>query len=204
MGVIYVEDDFNPDYLISDLNKVFKFKNEMYLEIDLENFHDITMLNNLIGSSKGYVGFEQGGILSEHLIKYPMSLIFLKNFNSAHQSIQNFFKTLFKKPFFLDNKDRKIYLINTIFIISNPTLDTHLTGFIHNIPYHKITKLKTIQKNQNMNNANQMIKKYGISIQNIEKIPNEKLPDIIVDALLKNAKHYLYNTDSASIEEVII
>ena len=133
-----------------------------------------------------------------------MSLIFLKNFNSAHQSIQNFFKTLFKKPFFLDNKDRKIYLINTIFIISNPTLDTHLTGFIHNIPYHKITKLKTIQKNQNMNNANQMIKKYGISIQNIEKIPNEKLPDIIVDALLKNAKHYLYNTDSASIEEVII
>ena len=98
-----------------------------------------------------------------------MSLIFLKNFNSAHQSIQNFFKTLFKKPFFLDNKDRKIYLINTIFMISNPTLDTHLTGFINNTPYHKITKLKTIKNNQNMNNLTQIIKKYGIAIQNSQR-----------------------------------
>lgn len=30
MGVIYVEDDFNPDYLISDLNKVFKFKMNVF------------------------------------------------------------------------------------------------------------------------------------------------------------------------------
>ncbi|MFR7881704.1 MAG: hypothetical protein ACLU5J_09685 [Christensenellales bacterium] len=39
-----------------------------------------------------------------------------------------------------------------------------------------------------MNNLTQIIKKYGIAIQNIEKIPNEKLPDVIIDALLKILK----------------
>ena len=38
-------------------------------------------------------------------------------------------------------------------------------------------------------------------IQNIEKIPNEKLPDVIIDALLKNTKNDWYNGNSTSIEE---
>jgi len=52
-----------------------------------------------------------------------------------------------------------------------------------------------------MNNLTQIIKKYGIAIQNIEKIPNEKLPDVIIDALLKNTKNDWYNGNSTSIEE---
>ena len=74
-----VNSDFNVEYLIEDLYKLFAFKKEMYLEIDLESYIDYASINNLIGSTKGYVGYEQGGILSEHILKYPLSLVYFKN-----------------------------------------------------------------------------------------------------------------------------
>ena len=110
-----VNSDFNVEYLIEDLYKLFAFKKEMYLEIDLENYIDYASINNLIGSTKGYVGYEQGGILSEHILKYPLSLVYFKNIKSAHPSINQFIKSLLKKNHFLDNKGRTIYLTNTIF-----------------------------------------------------------------------------------------
>ena len=112
-----VNSDFNVEYLIEDLYKLFAFKKEMYLEIDLENYIDYASINNLIGSTKGYVGYEQGGILSEHILKYPLSLVYFKNIKSAHPSINQFIKSLLKKNHFLDNKGRTIYLTNTIFLL---------------------------------------------------------------------------------------
>ena len=112
-----VNSDFNVEYLIEDLYKLFAFKKEMYLEIDLENYIDYASINNLIGSTKGYVGYEQGGILSEHILKYPLSLVYFKNIKSAHPSIIQFVKSLLKKNHFLDNKGRTIYLTNTIFLL---------------------------------------------------------------------------------------
>ena len=80
------------------LNHILTLTNEYNyeLEIDLEDYTDNTSINNLIGSSKGYVGYEQGGILSEHIIKYPITLIFFKNFNKAHYIVQNYIKKTWK------------------------------------------------------------------------------------------------------------
>lgn len=188
LGIIDVEDDFDPQDLITDLSKIFNFKNEMYLEIDLENYYDVTMLNNLIGSSKGYVGYEQGGILAEHLIKYPLSLVYLKNFSHAHQSIQNFFKMIFQKQFFLDNKDRKIYLINTLFLVASPTSLPNNAGFITTTNNKKIPKLKNITKENKNLNLKKLIKKYHLKLDNIENIPPDVMLDKITEALLKKPK----------------
>ena len=125
-----VNSDFNVEYLIEDLYKLFAFKKEMYLEIDLENYIDYASINNLIGSTKGYVGYEQGGILSEHILKYPLSLVYFKNIKSAHPSINQFIKSLLKKNHFLDNKGRTIYLTNTIFLLDTDKIKNKEIGFI--------------------------------------------------------------------------
>ena len=126
-----VNSDFNVEYLIEDLYKLFAFKKEMYLEIDLENYIDYASINNLIGSTKGYVGYEQGGILSEHILKYPLSLVYFKNIKSAHPSINQFIKSLLKKNHFLDNKGRTIYLTNTIFLLDTDKIKNKEIGFIN-------------------------------------------------------------------------
>lgn len=185
MGVINVVNDFNPEHLLKDLSKVFNFKKEMYLEIDLEGYHDSVMINNLIGSSKGYVGYEEGGILSEHIIKYPMSLIFFKNFSKAHITIQSFLKMLFQKHYFIDNKNRHIELINTMFIISDMSMNSNVTGFINN-KNEKINILDNIKVKKDYNNIKKLITKYNIKINNLEEIPQEKLTDIVVDSIINS------------------
>lgn len=114
-----VVNDFNIKKLIPDLEKVFSFKEEEYLEIDLENYYEASSISNLLGASKGYVGYDSGGILSEHIIKHPFSLIYFKNLDKAHFTIQTFIKKLFKDSYFIDNKTRKIYLYNTIMLYSD-------------------------------------------------------------------------------------
>ena len=105
--------------LINDLEKISSFKKENFLEIDLETYFDSSSITGLIGSNKGYVGYESGGILSEQLIKFPYSLIYIKNIDKAHLIIQNFFKKIIKTNHFIDNKGRKIILTNCMFVFEN-------------------------------------------------------------------------------------
>ena len=84
----------------------------------------------LLGASKGYVGYETGGILSEHIIKYPFSLIYFKNLNNSHFIIQSFIKKLFDKPYFNDSKGRKVYLTNTIIVYNEGKVNSNQLGII--------------------------------------------------------------------------
>ena len=115
---------------MEDLKKISSFKKENYLELDLENYYDASSLNSLIGSTKGYIGYESGGLLSEQIMKYPYSLIYIKNLNKAHFTIQNFIKKLLNTNLFIDNKGRKIYINNTIIVIDNPNLVKKKIGII--------------------------------------------------------------------------
>ena len=124
--------DFNINKLIEDLKKISSFKKENYLELDLENYYDASSLNSLIGSTKGYIGYESGGLLSEQIIKYPYSLIYIKNLNKAHFTIQNFIKKLLNSNLFVDNKGRKIYINNTIIVIDDSNLVKKKIGIIEN------------------------------------------------------------------------
>jgi len=167
-----VNSDFNVEYLIEDLYKLFAFKKEMYLEIDLENYIDYASINNLIGSTKGYVGYEQGGILSEHILKYPLSLVYFKNIKSAHPSINQFIKSLLKKNHFLDNKGRTIYLTNTIFLLDTDKIKNKEIGFINeNKKSSKnIITLKTIERKQDINQLKDILAKNKINILNFEQL----------------------------------
>ncbi len=126
--IAYVDKDFDINVLLQDLSKVFNFKKEMLLEIDLDNYQDSTMINNLLGSSKGYVGYEQGGLISEHIIKYPFGVVYFKNYHMVHHTIKSVLEKIMHTPFFYDNKGRRINLQNTIFVVDEHD-NTHTIGF---------------------------------------------------------------------------
>lgn len=207
IALVKVDPDFDIEDLIEDLYCLFSFKKEMYLEIDLENYQDYTMINNLIGSSKGYVGYEQGGILSEHLIRYPLPLVYLKNFDKAHMIIQNFFLQLFKKNTFTDNKGRTIHLHNTLFVVEKKNNNMTKTGFIqnniipsnadsgvnHSVQQAEYVYLPTIQKKKNFQYLFDLLKKYDITIHNLSSIDEAEYLDVVCMSLLKNPGEYRYD-----------
>lgn len=202
-----VNSDFNVEYLIEDLYKLFAFKKEMYLEIDLENYIDYASINNLIGSSKGYVGYEQGGILSEHILKYPLNLVYFKNIKSAHPSINQFIKSLLKKNHFLDNKGRTIYLTNTIFLLDTDKIKNKEIGFINeNKKSSKnIITLKTIERKQDINQLKDILAKNKINILNFEQLLDSlsktQLYDFLALAILKESGNYWYNSTNLTLEK---
>lgn len=202
-----VNSDFNVEYLIEDLYKLFAFKKEMYLEIDLENYIDYASINNLIGSTKGYVGYEQGGILSEHILKYPLSLVYFKNIKSAHPSINQFIKSLLKKNHFLDNKGRTIYLTNTIFLLDTDKIKNKEIGFINeNKKSSKnIITLKTIERKQDINQLKDILAKNKINILNFEQLLDSlsktQLYDFHALAILKESGNYWYNPTNLTLEK---
>lgn len=202
-----VNSDFNVEYLIEDLYKLFAFKKEMYLEIVLENYIDYASINNLIGSTKGYVGYEQGGILSEHILKYPLSLVYFKNIKSAHPSINQFIKSLLKKNHFLDNKGRTIYLTNTIFLLDTDKIKNKEIGFINeNKKSSKnIITLKTIERKQDINQLKDILAKNKINILNFEQLLDSlsktQLYDFLALAILKESGNYWYNSTNLTLEK---
>jgi ATP-dependent Clp protease ATP-binding subunit ClpA len=128
--VIEVPVDSNPERLYEDLAAVFKLRSEMILDINLEEYLETNAINNLIGSPAGYVGYETGGILSEHLIKYPLSAVYLKGLSQANFAIQNYLKKMLKRKTITDNKGRTILLTNTIFILEKDQMTTETAGFL--------------------------------------------------------------------------
>lgn len=193
-----VSNDFIVDPLLDDLSKVFNLKKEMYLEVNLENYQDSSMISNLIGSSKGYVGYEEGGILSEHIIKYPISVIYLKNYDKAHISVKNLIDRITSSKTMIDNKGRKINLENTIFIINKELKDPQV-GFITNdTTISKDIYLNTIKKPKPKNIYHHLLKKYKIQIDefNLDIIDKQ-----IYNLILLGRGHYTLDSSNHYIKQ---
>lgn len=191
----YVKNSFIIDPLLEDLFKVFNFKKEMYLEINLENYQDSTMITNLIGSSKGYVGYEEGGILSEHIIKYPISLVYFKNYDKAHISIKTLIDKICSSSTLTDNKGRKISLQNTIFLI-NKEQKNNQVGFINQ---QQIVQpelyLDTIIPFRPNNVYINLLKQYKINILNEQDFNPSQFEKIVYSLILEGSGTYKINQD---------
>lgn len=186
---IEVVENFKPKYLLEDLNKVFNFKNEMYLEIDLESYIDQTMINNLLGSSKGYVGYEEGGILSSHILKYPISLVYFKNFNKAHFMIRKRLEKIMKSSYIVDNKGRKINLQNTMFIYDVINNNKEL-GFIESTNNINKNYLNNIVRDESKEKYIKLLGKHKIYISNINSINLDILEDVTYQLILDGEGTY--------------
>lgn len=104
-------------YLKNDLMNMFNIGFESILEIDLSGYKDSIMLTSLIGAPPGYVGYEDEGVLSKHILEYPMSIIIFKGYDKACGTIKSFISNMLYKGEFIDQKGRCISLNYTILVI---------------------------------------------------------------------------------------
>ena len=128
--------------LILELQNAFSIRSEMFLTIDFALFQDAFSLTSLIGSPPGYIGYDQGGILTEHLGKFPLSIIHIKNFSNAHFEISNFLFNSLASGEITDRKGKTSSIRNTIFIFTDSELKTNnKVGFFEQNSQTKKTSL---------------------------------------------------------------
>ncbi len=117
LNINYIGNDYGLTLLKEDLIKSYSVTNEMFLNIDLSSYQEDHSISSLIGSPPGYVGFESGGVLSEHISNFPSSIIIIKNFLNGSQKVKDLIKEMIKEGEFVDLKGRNINCSNTIFIL---------------------------------------------------------------------------------------
>lgn len=145
--------------LINDCRNIFNVKEEAVLNVDLAGYKESFMLTSLIGAPPGYVGYEDEGVLSKHILSYPISIITFKNFKYASGNIHSFILNLINNGFFTDQKSRLISLKNTIVIVEGVNTRVSLGFNDKMIKEESIFDDVIINNNHFALNLNQMYQK---------------------------------------------
>lgn len=87
--------------------------------INMSEFKEEHKVSMLLGSPPGYVGYGEGGVLTEAARRKPYSVILLDEMEKAHQGVQDIFYNLFDKGTIKDGEGRDIDFKNTVIIMTS-------------------------------------------------------------------------------------
>ncbi len=92
--------------------------------INMSEFQEKHTVSRLIGSPPGYVGYGEGGVLSEAVRQRPYSVVLLDEVEKGHPEVLNLFYQVFDKGMLADGEGREIDFKNTVlFLTSNLATD---------------------------------------------------------------------------------
>lgn len=106
-------------YLTKILAETYYTSKKDIVRLDMSEYSDKIAVNKLFGSAPGYVGYEEGGILTRAVMDKPHSIILLDEIEKAHPSIFNTLLQVFDEGHMTDNKGRKVSFKNTIIIMTS-------------------------------------------------------------------------------------
>lgn len=89
------------------------------IRIDMSEYMEKFSTSRLIGSAPGYVGYDEGGQLTEQIRQHPYSVILFDEIEKAHPDIFNMFLQILDDGYITDSKGRKVDFRNTIMIMTS-------------------------------------------------------------------------------------
>jgi ATP-dependent Clp protease ATP-binding subunit ClpA len=88
------------------------------LRFDMSEYMERHAVSRLIGAPPGYVGFDQGGLLTEQVTKHPYSVLLLDEIEKAHPDIFNIMLQVMDHGTLTDNNGRKADFRNVVIIMT--------------------------------------------------------------------------------------
>ncbi|HMW72412.1 MAG TPA: type VI secretion system ATPase TssH, partial [Cellvibrionaceae bacterium] len=98
--------------------------------INMSEFKEEHKVSMLLGSPPGYVGYGEGGVLTEAVRRKPYSVVLLDEMEKAHPGVQDVFYNLFDKGTIKDGEGRDIDFRNTLIIMTSNAAEEHLRAMI--------------------------------------------------------------------------
>ena len=184
------------EYLKQDLMVYLGISEEMILQIDALMYQERSAMESLIGSPKGYVGYDEDGILSHQLLTYPASVIIVENSNAMSGPLKTIFNQIYKQGFFYDNHGTQIKT-NHLVIVDVLSKERNLVGFNQQEERRKTEYDLVIDDNikSSLNKKyKEILDKYKLKLHfGFEILPNHrmKINDLIYDAIVnkKDEEH---------------
>lgn len=105
--------------LAKALSEVMFGSEDALIRVDMSEFMEKYSTSRLIGSSPGYVGYDEGGQLTEKIRQKPYSVILLDEVEKAHPDVFNLLLQVLDDGHLTDSKGRKVDFRNTIMIMTS-------------------------------------------------------------------------------------
>jgi ATP-dependent Clp protease ATP-binding subunit ClpC len=101
------------------LAKAMFDKDDSLIRVDMSEYMEKFAVSRLVGAPPGYVGYEEGGQLTEKVRKKPYSIILLDEIEKAHPDVFNILLQVFDDGILTDSNGRKVDFRNTIIIMTS-------------------------------------------------------------------------------------
>ena len=101
------------------LAREFFGSSETLIKIDMSEFGEHHNVSRLVGAPAGYVGYEEGGQLTDKIRRQPYSLVLFDEIEKAHPDVFNMLLQILEDGYLTDAKGRKVNFTNTIVIMTS-------------------------------------------------------------------------------------
>jgi ATP-dependent Clp protease ATP-binding subunit ClpB len=161
------------DFLFNDPHSMVR--------IDMSEFMEQHSVARLIGSPPGYVGYEEGGRLTEAVRRKPYSVILLDEIEKAHPDVFNVMLQVFDDGRLTDGKGRTVDFKNTVIIMTSNIASqqiqqlTEESGADWEIEAHVKDVLKQVFKPEFLNRIDEIIVFHMLSKDDLRKIVDIQL-----------------------------
>ncbi|MDY5357223.1 MAG: AAA family ATPase [Candidatus Cryptobacteroides sp.] len=113
----------------------FLFNDEnMMTRIDMSEYQERHSVSRLVGAPPGYVGYDEGGQLTEAVRRKPYSVILLDEIEKAHPDVFNILLQVLDDGRLTDNKGRTVDFKNTILIMTSNVGADIIQGYMEKLP----------------------------------------------------------------------
>ncbi|AWZ49236.1 ATP-dependent chaperone ClpB [Hathewaya limosa] len=161
---------------------------ENMIRIDMSEYMEKYAVSRLIGAPPGYVGYEEGGQLTEAVRRNPYSVILFDEIEKAHEDVFNIFLQILDDGRLTDNKGQVVDFKNTIIIMTSNLGSSYLlqnmeeNNLTEEVRDNVLNELKLRFKPEFINRLDDVIMFKPLNIDDIEKV---------IDIFLQDTKNRL-------------
>ena len=170
------------------LNEIIDSKS--IIKIDLAEYKEYHMISKLIGTTAGYLGYDNKNHVFEKVRTNPSSAIMVSNFDKACYEVQDLFIKILADNYIEDAAGKKIDFSNTIIIFTCEESDSTMVGF------NTLSKEDLSLPDKLLSNVSLRIKMKKLNEEDKTKIINRKVGELIKeykDFNIKVSDKYIFN-----------
>ncbi len=168
---------------------------ESLIRIDMSEFMEKFAVSRLVGAPPGYIGYEEGGMLTEKVRRKPYSVVLFDEIEKAHPDVFNILLQVLDEGYITDSLGRKIDFRNTIIIMTSNIGSRQLKDFGAGVGFSTNAKNLSNETHTKSVVENALKRFFSpeflnriddvIVFNQLEKSSIEKILEIGIDKLLK-------------------
>jgi ATP-dependent Clp protease ATP-binding subunit ClpB len=161
----------------------FLFDDEQNMvRLDMSEFMEKHAVARLIGAPPGYVGYDEGGYLTEHVRRRPYTVVLFDEIEKAHQDVFNILLQILDDGRLTDGKGRTVDFTNTVIIMTSNVGSHHIQEHALDDPDRANElveqELRAMFRPEFLNRVDDMIIFHGLTREHMDDIVEIQLVDV--------------------------